>query len=231
MVRIDLVYRIVRALSNKDLAGNTLNIQQFNDFAYLANYDVIKTKYGLPEEYQPGQPMPRVSYEITQKITDDLSFLKKRLGIDATPINIDKFGRADLPTDYFHLSSCFYQGRKVSQLTEMEVSDRRACTITQPTDRDPVMSIYSNYFQFYPQNLNGANMELVYLRKPKDPIYNSTLDPDTDEEIFDETNSVHFELPDDCLHDLVRQILGYVGVPLKDEVLIQYSERMKQTGK
>jgi len=239
MIRIDTVYRLVKALSNKDLAGNTMNIEKFNDFVYLAMYDVIKTNYGLPEEYQPGMPMPRISYEITQKIMDDLAFLKVRMGVDTSPITVDEYGRATKPKDYLHMSSASYNvitkdGKTIPYdfeiLTDAEINSRRSCSITMPTKRNPIMGVYSNYFQFYPVDANYKNVELTYLRQPKTPKYVADVD-EFDNEVFNETNSVHIELPTDNLHNIVRQVLGYIGIPLKESHLIEYSERLKTTGK
>jgi len=121
MVRVDDVYNLVRFVTNKDLSGNTMNVEEFNDLAKMVNLDIFKEKYGLPEEYQFGQPLPRRSYEVTKKIIDDMRHLKVRTGVDVSPLSIDQWGRAVIPTNYLHLSSATYNYVTTNECTEKNV--------------------------------------------------------------------------------------------------------------
>ena len=90
------------------------------------------------------------------------------------------------------------------------------------------MAIFSGYFQFYPADLK--RVELTYLRLPKTPYYAYTIDEETDEYIFTETGTQHFEFPADRLTDIVRMILSYVNINLKEFQVVQYAEAVKEKG-
>ena len=243
MVRVDTVLELVNFISNKEQSGNTMKIPQYNLIIELVNIDILKKTYGLPEEYQPGQPLPRVSYEITKKIMDDLKHLKVRMGVDVPVLTLNQYGRADIPTDYLHLSSARYRyftknkcGNAVEKtndielLTDAQIGDRLGNSITMPTKKHPCMAIYSNYFQFYPEDLK--QVELTYLRLPRTPYYNATLVSGANEDYYDfsETGSQHFEYPTDTLSDIVMKILSYIGINIREQQVTQYAEMKSEKG-
>lgn len=243
MVRVDTVLDLVNFISNKEQSGLTMKIDQYNLIIEAVNIDLLKKFYGLPEEYQAGQPLPRMSYEITKKIMDDLRHLKVRMGVDTPALLLDSNGRADIPQDYLHLSSATYNQvygiecsdselkvREIELLTDAQIGNRLSNSIKKPTKKDPCMSMYSTYFQFYPRDLGMVN--LTYLRLPKTPVYAVTfVESDTEDyALFDEVNSQHFEYPPDTLTDIVVKILSYVGVNLDKPQVTQYAEMKDEKG-
>jgi hypothetical protein len=208
---------------------------------YSVNIDFFKQRYGLPQEYQPGMPLPKMSYEITQKITDDLRDLKVRMGQDVATMAIATNGRATIPTDYIHFSSARYnqitdntcgnlatRPRAIEHLSDAQIGDRLGDSIKMPTLKNPVFVTYAGYFQFYPKTV--SNVEFTYLRMPKTPVYGYVADNTTDDDTYDETTSVHFEYPEDCFNDIVSMCLGYIGINLRSSELLQYAEMQKEKG-
>ena len=170
MVRVDKVLKLVNFITNKETSGNTMKIDQFNTVIEGVNIDLLKQRYGLPEEYKAGQPLPTMSYEVTKKIMDDLSILKVRMGVDTPPLMLDNFGRADIPSDYLHLSSARFnhvidnqctfkkvKPRDIELLNDAQIGDRLSNSIKMPTYKDPCMAIFSGYFQFYPADLKRVS--------------------------------------------------------------------------
>lgn len=241
MVRVDSVWELLNFITNKDQQGNTVSIPEFNIICKAVNVDFFKQRYGLPKQYQAGQPLPQMSYEITQKITDDLKAFKVRMGYDTSAMIIDTQGRASIPSDYVHFSSATYnliadnscgtvtaRQRQIEHLTDAQVNDRLSNSIKMPTKRNPIFTTYSTYFQFYPKNLRYV--DFTYLRMPRTPFYNSEPDEETDLEIFVENGSVHFEYPEDCFTDIVMLCLSYVGVNMQSADIVQYAELIKEKG-
>lgn len=242
MVSVKLVLDLVNFISNKETAGNTMKIDEYNTLIKAVNIDMLNLRYGIPAQYRPGQPLPQQSYEVTKKMIDDLRYLEVRTGVETNPIVIDQWGRSNIPSDYLHLSSARHNRvvnnncdtkdvvpTDIELLTDAQIGDRLGNSITMPTLEDPCMVIYSTYFQFYPKELRMV--ELTYLRFPDTPYYAYTIDEETDEYIYDATHSVDFEFPDDCLIDIVRFVASYVGINLKESVVIQYVEQIKDEGK
>jgi len=241
MVRVDKIWDFINFVTNKEQAGNTINIPEFNTLIHAVNLDFFRQRYGLPEQYQAGQPLPKMSYEITQKIIDDLKEFKVRMGVDIATMAVNSQGIAPIPSDYVHFSSARYnmikdnvcgtvtmKPRTIEHLSDAQIGDRLGNSVKMPTLRNPVYTTYSTYFQFYPKNLR--NVEFTYLRLPKTPLYNSVVDPNTDTDIFTESGSQHFEYPADCFTDIARLCLSYIGVNLRSQEIVQYAEMQKEKG-
>lgn len=241
MVRVDSVWELLNFITNKEQMGNTINASEFNTILYAVNIDFFRQRYGLPQEYVAGQPLPKMSYEITQKIIDDLSHFKVRMGIDVAAMSVDVNGRANIPSDYVHFSSARYnaiqdnvcgtvnlKARVIEHLSDAQLGDRIGNSIKMPTLRHPVFATFNNYFQFYPKNLKYV--EFTYLRMPLTPVYGTTIDEDTDLDVYDPDTSVHFEYPEDCFSEIVNLCLGYAGVNLRSADIVQYSQQLKEKG-
>lgn len=241
MVRVNKIWDFLNFVTNKDQAGNTISLPEFNQLLPAVNIDFFKQRYGLPEQYSPGQPLPQMSYEVTQKITDDLRAFKVRMGIDTQAMIVDNQGQAPIPSNYVHFSSARYnmikdnvcgtvqmKPRTIEHLTDAQLGDRLGNSIKKPTFRDPVFATFSTYFQFYPKNLR--QVEFTYLRMPATPVYGYIADNNTDTDVYNEATSTHFEYPEDCFNDIVRLCLSYIGMNLRANDIIQYAEMQKAKG-
>jgi hypothetical protein len=78
------IYKLVEFVCNKDFSGNIITPDRFNDLIKIVSLDHFRDKYGLPEEYSPGRPIPREQADITLKNTDDLKAFK--VFIQNTPV-------------------------------------------------------------------------------------------------------------------------------------------------
>lgn len=240
MINVKEAWDLTDYITNKENEGNTTTPDQRNMILKAANIDIFKHRYGLPEEYQPGMPMPRIAYEATQKITDDMRDLKVVMGDDAPIMMVDEYGKADVPEDYLHFVGAHvvvtkdidcvdkeYDYNMAEHLTTAQIQERLGNSIKKPTIKDPVFETRAGYFQWHPKNIN--NVIFSYIRKPKTPYYAYTIENDI--VIYNEENSVHFEYPSDMFVDVVSVLLGYVGVSMRDGEIAQYAERKKQTGR
>jgi hypothetical protein len=105
----------------------------------------FKGKISLPETYQPGAPIPKQQFEITQANTDSLSPFKKFMGDqNNSPLMIVN-GVAQLPKDYYYHSdlSVWYVPKgcnptprliQVNIVTDGQWSDLMGNSIKKPTD-------------------------------------------------------------------------------------------------
>lgn len=241
MIKVNEIYDLVSYTVNKDQQGNNLSASEYNTILKAVNIGFFKQRYGLPEEYQAGAPLPKMSYEITQKIIDDLRAFKVRMGIDTAALILDRQGRANIPSDYVHFSSAGYKQikdnvcgsvdfkmRNIEHLSDAQVNERLGNSLKKPTLKNPCFTTYSTYFQFFPANLR--NIDFTYLRMPVTPVYRVIFDNQTDREIYDPSTSVHFEYPEDCFEDIARLVCAYVGINLRAVDVIQFNEMKKQQG-
>ena len=236
-MQIDEIYNLVTYILNKDVNGKQVKSTDFNMALKAVNIDLFKTRYGLPEEYVPGRPMPRQGYEVTQKITDDLRKFKVRLGGKDPLMAVGTDGTAPYPDDYIHYSSIlrrYVNARNTVAYAKTEVvfdhqlGERLSNPNHYPTERFPVCVFYDDYMQFYPEG--GGYVDFTYLRMPVTPYYATTVDPVADTEVYDPANSIQVEWPEDTHMDIVRRILVYVGLNLGNDKITAYAKQMEQAG-
>jgi len=234
------LYKFINFIADKEVSGQTMTPEQFNLNLKAVNLEMLKLKIGLPEEYQPGMPLPKQALEITQKITEDIRPFKVWYGgPDYPQLPIDSYGRSTFPSDYAYPSSirhkrytntgCSAYDKEYNSLEILfddQIGDRLANSIKMPTVKDPVCVFYSDYIQFYPTTL--TSVDFTYIRKPVTPIFGYTLVDDVP--VYNAATSTELEW-DEILHvDIARMILSKVGINLKDAEIWQYSETKLQKG-
>jgi len=221
--------------ADKGLVVN-LSPDDIADLLNLAQLKYYKLKLGLPEEYQPGMPVPKQAYEITGRMVEDLRFFKKVIGANtSTPITVDADGHYTLPSDYFIATSLTYfytvngvsYKRKIDRLNDLEYESVTTKVSTKPDEWYPVCNIQNTYIRFSPV-LAGGNISMVYLRLPKRPVYAITSTDGYYE--YDVINSTELEWGDMQIIDILTILLGDLGIELKSADVINYSENLKNKG-
>ena len=180
---------------NKDQSGNTYGINRFNIDCEAANLELFSYLYGLPQGYRPGQPLPPVSYEVTQRITDALKTCKVVMGgraiTDPSPLVVSN-GIATIPNDYVHHSRMNYAFKDINNcnnpkvdyrvievITDAEWSSRIANDLrNKNADRYPYCVYNSTYIEFTPA-WDNQNVIFTYLRSPKKPFLDYVKKADT----------------------------------------------------
>lgn len=213
-MNINEVKLYFEALINKDQSGNTITPTQFNLFAQRAQMELFEQLYK--------------NFESTQEITDSMhEFLVPGL------LNVDQVtGRAPYPSDYIHTASirkAYYKNnilteRPVKQVKNADWATTLSSNIVTPTAKRPVMTYYSAYMQFAPKNVGGILLD--YFKKPADPKWAFTMT--AGRPVYDSANSVDFQMPDNTLNEIVFMMASYMGINLRENDLIQYSELQKQ---
>jgi len=178
---------------NKDQSGNTYRLNQFNTDLSIANTEMFSYLYGLPQQYRPGSPLPPVSFEVSQRIVDDLRLCKVSMGgigqNDPSPLVVIK-GRSIIPSDYVHFISMTYvkaddecgeEGKlekKIEILTDAAYVDRVGNYIKNKNVSDyPYCNFQNNYIQFRPKWVNQF-VKFTYLRMPKTPFLDYVINGD-----------------------------------------------------
>lgn len=235
MINVNEVKIFIDFIANKEQSGTAYSIEQLNNAFQAANTDLFKLRYGLPEQYAPGMPIPRMSYEVTQKIKDDLKAFKEVL-----TLQVDSLGIMNLPTDYVHKTSVLYNkitnglcGEaplkvkiEVELIDDDKWAERCSNSIKTPTLDFPICNILKDSIRFEPKTLR--NIEFSYLRMPKQPMWAYTFDSGI--EVYDQSASVDFEWSSILLTDITKIILGYLSINLRDQELKDAMELYKDKG-
>ena len=233
-INIDDLYRFVQFVANKEQSGY-VKPSEFNMAADRAQMQLFMERYNNPAEYQPGRPVPRVSYQQTQKISDDLKpFIKKAV----VGLSSGKMLWSAL-TDYVHISSLrisydytnkcgetntLRKGVKV--VDDAELSNYLDSSILFPSLNYPIAAIYNGYLQLYPETI--TSLEITYLSRPITPVWGFTVSSGLP--VYNIGTSVDLNWSDELFNEIAIRILGFMGINLRESSLIDYTEIKKQQG-
>ena len=229
---IEEIYQWCNFISNKKESG-AISPSEFNLAIKVINLDILKTKIGLPEEYQFDRPSARQMWQVSQKITDDLKKFVVKTQISKSG---DYFA---LPSDYVAFSSLRFKyvstkdclstsiNVPIEVMSDSEFSDREQSQLLPPTMKRPICNYYTSGLRVLPESV--SEIELTYLRRPATPIRNYTIDSN-DEAIYNSTGSVDFEYPDVMHNDICIRICEYFGINIREEALINFANQRKERG-
>jgi hypothetical protein len=227
------IYTLIRFIVNKDFEGNIITPERFKELIKVVNIDLFRKKYGLPEEYQPGRPVPNEHVDITLKNTDDLKAFRMSI-LNAPVIS----GVLVYPLDYAHRDELVYNFTKtingkatilprgVEILRESQISERRGNYTKQPSTKNPCGVMRLSGIHIYPITI--TSVDFYYFRFPRDPVFSYVQH---DGYItYDTTNSTELEWTKDEKITFTRMVLQYIGVNLREGDIVQYSQMKLQGG-
>jgi hypothetical protein len=235
------MFSLIRFICNKDFDGNIVTPDRFAELIKVVNIDLFRMKYGAPEQYQQDRPIPKEYADITQKNIDDLKQFKVYLENTAV-VN----GVLPYPEDYAHRDEIIYDFHKiidgvdtslprgVEMLKESQLSTRRGNYTKRPTLLMPVAVERQDGIHIYPYIVSVLNPVIIeavdfsYYRWPRDPVFAYIIADGY--ATYDAANSVELEWPMDEHLVLVRMILQYVGVNLREADIVNYSELKLKEG-
>lgn len=181
---LDQILKHAYSRLNKDQSGNVYAPDTFNIDLPFFLWSFLNKRYGLPQNWRPGAPMPHFGFEVTQLMTDDLSPLKVVMGgngpLDPGALIVNSNGVATLPSDYFHYSALngFYTD---GTCEDMEMPTVEVCTDQQFSEwltnslrnrkiaKDPYCNFQNGIIEFRPKTIGAVRF--AYLKKFENPFY------------------------------------------------------------
>jgi hypothetical protein len=206
----------------------------------------IMGEYGNTVEYQPGMPVPRIAWQSTQKITDDLNFLvedvKMRVADGKISIpngtTVKDFSNT-IAKEYMHLSSITsdfaYKDRDgnlqtqrvpVDVLRDDQKGSVLSSSIVKPKGRYPACAFYNGHIDIFPASLESV--WLTYLKQPDIPKWSYTTE--NSRPVYDPTTSVDIDAPKQLINNIVLKTLSFLGMSAREIGIINVSEQMQQKG-
>lgn len=224
MRNINDIYELLQFTCNKNQRGY-ISPAEFNRAINAVSMQLFKEKIGLPEEYQPGRPVPRVALGITLKNLEDVDpFMEEAEMTSATTTGWTK------PDDFVYpvsLYSVQASGRKPIDLVgHQELNEALASTVFQPTTEYPLAASVAGKIKVYPANTPTCH--ITFLRLPAAIAWAGTLT--NGRLVYDVATSVQPEWPQATWNELFTRSLSLFGVNLKAQDIAQYSMLKKQEG-
>lgn len=245
-ININTFKIFVETIANKNGMATALSPAKFNSLVQQALMEWIMKRYDNKAEYQLGRPIPRVSYELTQSVMDDLRHLK-----EVHDVNVNMAtGRAPIPNgvitdvngvvmpDYWHLSTIrgYYITGSMNDYTTNEVpvkivSDGKLDKILEsriapPSLEYPYANIQNSYFQIYPKTFQYIN--ITYLRQPL--IANWGYTTQNGRPVYNPATSVDIDAPLESFNEIAMNLLSFFGITLREGELTQAVEALKDKG-
>jgi hypothetical protein len=218
MVKVGVVYSIVRDLCNKDQKG-FVTPSVFNTLAEAAQMNVYNEMFNelkLATRLRRSGSDAGRDKSAYKMVEEDLSyFIETSLLTEVDGVLAGK------PDNLSRIISMHTEDAGVSVEIIYDAEKLRRVlnsNLSAPTEEFPVALVGSSTIDVFPE---GVEAEVTYYRYPEAPLYSVTQISDGFA-IEDTINSIDFELPDHYLTELVGEIARMIGVRLRDDVLMQY---------
>lgn len=243
-ININSFRDFVLFIANKSGKGIQPSPSEFNTAVNRAVSEWTIKRYGTVKEYQPGRPIPRIAYEKTQAVMDDLRHLKEfrtficdsegKIGIP-NGVSVADINNQIAP-EYLHLTSMRGHYYKVSTqkpekvairiLSDDELDKVLESEINYPSFKFPVAGIFNTYFQVFPENFQY--IDITYLRQPRVAVWAYTIQ--NGRPLYDAANSVDIDAPKESLNEIAMYVCSYLGINIREGDLTQYAEGKAATG-
>jgi hypothetical protein len=121
-----------------------------------------------------------------------------------------------------------YQDTKEVQLSQRnELLYLNSTPLIAPTTTYPIYLYENNKLYLYPVSIT-SDVQVSYLRKPVDVIWNFTIPAGQNFYQYAPTNSVNFELSKTEQSNIILKILLYAGVVIRDPQVINIASQQVQ---
>jgi hypothetical protein len=217
-MNINEIYKLVSYMVDK-YQGSYLAPDDFNMAINAAQKQYLNFLTGETAEYNQGARRPSGGFSNDVTTGGSLStFLKEGTLAITTQL-------AGQPADFYKISAMrtIDDDYPIKRVGADKVYSYINNPIDNPTATYPIYTEIGNNFKFWPSSV--ASAKIIYFKKPVDVKWAYTGDL-----VYDPTNSVQLEWPENDHMDIVYRTLGIVGINLKDGDLIRVSQTVKNDG-
>jgi hypothetical protein len=172
---VDTVFQLLKYRASKSGYAGVISSKDFNLVINSAQIRYFNKLFGNQNEYRYGDPVPRIAYPGTLKVSTSLGKFKST----PTALTIDNTGHAPKPSDIYYIDSISHVvtggtlPTPIKRVEEQDLADNLFSYYEMPTELFPIYVEYPTYIQFYPITL--ATASLNYLKAPTAILWASTL--------------------------------------------------------
>jgi len=234
-ISVDTVYKTVLLILNKEQRGY-MTPQEFNSIGTQVQLEIFERYF---EDLNQDLRVPQTDIDYSDRVDniDEKIAIFKTFG-PAAYVNgtlkyftlpvIDSYENAPV---FYRLGSVVYTdvyGRQVEldRLQRNEYYNIQTSPLTASTEAFPTY-LYENQKIFVSPKTITSNIEVNYVRKPLDVIWNFSVGG-RGQYIYTPTGSVNFELHVSEQHLVITKILLYAGIVINDPQIIQIAAQQVQ---
>jgi len=226
MVNVDIVYRTVLLIINKEQRGY-ITPDEFNKTATQVQLEIFN------EYFENLNQQIRIPDNDTE-YADRIKNLQEKIAIFQTdgtclPSVLPGADWFDIPavTDFYKLGTVIYNDDKEVQYVQPnELLEINLSPITKPTKYWPIYTYKDFKIKIFPKTIT-TGITCTYIRKPANPVWNFTLGTNQ-QYIYDDASSVQFELHPIEQTNLITKILLYSGIVIEDPQIVQIAAQQAQ---
>jgi hypothetical protein len=233
-INVNTVYQTVLMILNKEQRGY-MTPTEFNKVATQVQLEIFE-KYFDDLNQQLRVPQADTDYADRQENIDEKIAIFKTFGnANYVTVNsslsyfnlpsVDTYGEA---VSFYRMGNVMYDNEKIVQrLDRHDFSYVKRSKLTKPTTLNPVY-LYENQKLFVKPISITSNIQVDYVRKPKDVIWGFTTG-NLGQYIWNEnpytgvgsTGSTSFELHESEQSEVILKILIYAGIVIRDPQIVQ----------
>jgi len=243
-MNLDLFYKTLFYISNKDQRGSRLSPLELNNLFPLVDTIIVNKLLGIKSPIT--SITSQVIYEINQSVTDKVKRFKVIMGHGQSVPMIAVNGLATLPTNYLYPSAISYFNDddkviEIEALNDSEFISRLGDELATPTLDYPVCNFQNDMIMLNPKTIN--RVDFIYIRRPVTAFFDYYISP-TDgvvympvgtthllvsgEEYRDGTTtgtvtsqSVELDFNEEMHPEYLLEVLKLMGINLRDTELYQ----------
>ncbi len=220
----DDVYKIMQFCVAKNIQDGYISPDEFFRTINAAQNQYLDYLLVEYQKYQPGRPIPVVSFSQNQRIRTSLAPL-----IYGTVLSINNVtGIAPFPSDFEQVDAMWglygFYNIRFAQQDSLKSFYRSKI---DPIETNQIYLIKHEGFQFYPETLGNARMS--YVRTPPSIVWAWVADSNGIP-VYDPANSVAPVWSDTDMLNIIARALRMVGVSLKVGEVINFANEVKFQG-
>jgi len=195
---------------------------EFNKAARYAQTKIIREAITDLDKYKNRKKKGLSNKDYADKAKEIRAILDKLYKKSALNFDTDHF---DYPSDFYFEDMLEYNSREIEEGTVRDARDLSNIGLLGIEETFPIYISHSNYIEVIPDTIIDG-VDMWYYREANDPVWAYTGNPP----VFDEPNSTDFELPTMLYSEIIREMLIFLGIQLKDYEVVQiFSQQENQT--
>lgn len=227
-INVNTVYQTVLLILNKEQRGY-MTPTEFNSIGTQVQLEIFE-KYFEDINQQIRVPQTETDYADRVVNIDEKIAIFKTFG-PATYVTLSGLSYFTLPTedsylefvDFYRLGNVIYNNEKIVQrLDRHDFYYVNQSRLTKPTKINPVY-LYENQKLFVKPETITKDIQVDYVRKPKDIIWDFTVG-NLGQYVFNSlptSITQNFELHESEQSEVILKILLYAGIVIRDPQIVQ----------